>query len=166
MPKVISRSTISASAGEGSASSALKVYYCLCGEFVLVCDRPLDQLPVRPLDGASVLRCLDSSAISETGAAQKVKKARVFKVSARQGRPKMIKREDGSIEKQYPFNCSRCDLEIGYEHTPPPLKSGGKFTFVLPGALTDRQGIPPPNVFLDQEEPKGDGADEAPGSLD
>ena len=27
-------------------------------------------------------------------------------------------------------------LLIGYEHTPPPLKSGGKFTFIFPGALT------------------------------
>ncbi|KAN0065136.1 hypothetical protein ACQY0O_001633 [Thecaphora frezii] len=164
MPKVISRSTISASATESSRSTALRVYYCLCGEFVLVCDRALEQLPQRPLDGSRVLRCLDSSAVSETGAPQRVRKARIFKVNARQGRAKMIKRLDDTIEKQYPFTCSRCDLEIGYEHTPPPLKSGGKFTFILPGALTDRQGIPPPDVFLDQAE-KSERNEEAP-SLD
>ena len=117
-------------------ADALNVYYCLCGEFVLVSDRPLCSLPLRPLDNARVLRCLDSPPYSITGAAQKVRKARVFKVSATQATPKYITRPDKSLEKQYPFNCSRCNLELGYEHTPPPLKSGGKFTFVLPGALT------------------------------
>ena len=117
-------------------SDALRIYYCLCGEFVLVCDRPLASLPLRPIDNARILRCLDSPPYSITGAPQKVRKARLFKVSASQGMPKFIKRPDGTLEKQYPFNCSRCNLEVGYEHTPPPLKSGGKFTFLLPGALT------------------------------
>ncbi|TKY84721.1 hypothetical protein EX895_005801 [Sporisorium graminicola] len=131
-----------------TGSDALNVYYCLCGEFVLVSDRPLSSLPLRPLDNARVLRCLDSPPYSITGAPQKVRKARVFKVSASQGSAKFIQRPDGSLEKQYPFQCSRCNLQLGYEHTPPPLKSGGKFTFLLPGALTDRQGVPPPDVFL------------------
>lgn len=116
--------------------SALNVYYCLCGEFALVVDRPLANLPLRPLDHSRILRCLDSPPYSITGAPQKVRKARVFKISASQGQPKLVQRPDGSVEKQYPFHCSRCQLQIGYEHTPPPLKSGGKFTFVLPGALT------------------------------
>ncbi|SJX63371.1 uncharacterized protein SRS1_14189 [Sporisorium reilianum f. sp. reilianum] len=131
-----------------AAPDSLNVYYCLCGEFVLVSDRPLSSLPLRPLDNARILRCLDSPPYSITGAPQKVRRARVFKVSASQGSPKFIQRADGSLEKQYPFHCSRCSLELGYEHTPPPLKSGGKFTFVLPGALTDRQGVPPPDAFL------------------
>lgn len=114
----------------------LNVYYCLCGEFALVSDRPLSSLALRPLDNARILRCLDSPPYSITGAPQKVRKARTFKVSASQGQAKFIQRPDGSLEKQYPFHCSRCNLELGYEHTPPPLKSGGRFTFVLPGALT------------------------------
>ncbi|GAC95259.1 hypothetical protein PHSY_002834 [Pseudozyma hubeiensis SY62] len=117
-------------------ADALNVYYCLCGEFVLVSDRPLSSLPLRPLDNARILRCLDSPPYSITGAPQKVRKARVFKLSATQGTAKFITRPDKTLEKQYPFNCSRCNLELGYEHTPPPLKSGGKFTFILPGALT------------------------------
>lgn len=117
-------------------TSALHVYYCLCGEFALICDRALSSLPLRPLDNARVLRCLDSPPYSITGAPQKVRKARVFKISASQGATKLIKRPDGTLEKRYSFNCARCKLELGYEHTPPPLKSGGKFTFILPGALT------------------------------
>ncbi|KAF6767578.1 hypothetical protein PSEUBRA_005923 [Kalmanozyma brasiliensis GHG001] len=127
----------------------LNVYYCLCGEFVLVSDRPLSSLPLRPLDNSRILRCLDSPPYSITGAPQKVRKARIFKVSASQGQAKFIKRPDGSLEKQYPFCCSRCSLELGYEHTPPPLKSGGRFTFVLPGAVTERQGVPPTDAFLE-----------------
>ncbi|SPO26609.1 uncharacterized protein UTRI_03900_B [Ustilago trichophora] len=131
-------------------TSSLNVYYCLCGEFALVSDRTLSSLPVRPLDKARILRCLHSPPYTITGAPQKVRKASVFKLSATQGQPKLIKRPDGSLEKQYPFHCSRCQLQIGYEHTPPPLKSGGKFTFLLPGGLTDRQGLPPPDAFLEE----------------
>ncbi|SAM82824.1 uncharacterized protein UBRO_04896 [Ustilago bromivora] len=135
--------------GRLDRSNNLNVYYCLCGEFALVCDRTLASLPLRPLDNSRVLRCLDSPPYSTTGAPQKVRKARAFKVSASQGEAKLIKRPDGTVEKQYPFNCSRCKLQLGYEHTPPPLKSGGRFTFVLRGALTDRQGVPPLDTFLE-----------------
>ncbi|PWZ00071.1 hypothetical protein BCV70DRAFT_200238 [Testicularia cyperi] len=131
-----------------SGSQSLKVYYCLCGEFVLVCDLPLSSLPQRPLDSSRILRCLDSPPYSITGAPQPVRKANVFKVNAAQASPKLIERQDATLEKQYPFACSRCQLQIGYEHTPPPLKSGGKFTYILPGALTDRQGVPPSDAFL------------------
>ncbi|GAK64845.1 uncharacterized protein PAN0_006d3060 [Moesziomyces antarcticus] len=130
--------------------SALNIYYCLCGEFALVCDRPLSTLPVRPLDQSRVLRCLDSPPYSTTGAPQKVRPARVCKISAQQAPSKLIRRSDGTLEKQYPYECARCHLQLGYEHTPPPLKSGGRFTFVLPGALTDRQGVAPPDAFLEE----------------
>lgn len=78
--------------GHSDRTNALNVYYCLCGEFALVCDRPLTTLPLRPLDHSRILRCLDSPPYSITGAPQKVRKARVFKVSASQGQPKFIKR--------------------------------------------------------------------------
>lgn len=134
MPKVISRSTISASDPTRDASSAtpLRVFYCLCGDFALVLDRPLSSLPTRPLDGAHVLRVLDSPPDERTG---RVKSKRVFKINAKQGPAVILRRPDGSLEKQYRFHCGRCDLPIGYEVTPPPLKSG-RFTYILPGALT------------------------------
>ncbi|PWN23205.1 hypothetical protein BCV69DRAFT_111923 [Microstroma glucosiphilum] len=145
MPKVISRSTISASNDAGQEATPLRVLYCICGDFALVCDRPLSQVPTRPLDGAHILRCLDSP----PDARGRIKVKRVFKISARQGKQVMMKRPDGKTEKQYRFHCSRCDLPLGYEVTPPPLKSG-TFTYILPGALTETQGKPPANVLLEQ----------------
>lgn len=137
MPKIVSRSVISSSDGPSSTTGAgnaaaggstqpLRIFYCLCGDFALVCDQSLDELPKRPLDGARVMRCLDSP---------KGAKKTTFKLSARQGKQVMLRRPDGTLEKQHRFHCSRCDLPLGYEVTPPPLKSG-KFTYILPGALT------------------------------
>lgn len=88
MPKVISRSTISASNDVGQEATPLRVLYCICGDFALVCDRPLSQVPTRPLDGAHVLRCLDSP----PDARGRIKVKRVFKISARQGKQVMMKR--------------------------------------------------------------------------
>ncbi|KAE8223497.1 hypothetical protein CF319_g3482 [Tilletia indica] len=152
MPKVISRSVISASndqADNATQQLSLQVYYCCCGEFVLVCDVALSELPRRPLDDSYVLRCLDSPR-DEQGRARK---ARVFKISAKQRDPVLLQRPDGSLERQYRFYCSRCELPVGYEATPPPLKSG-QFTYILPGALTAIQGRVPPDAFLDLDEPQ------------
>lgn len=118
----------------------LYTYYCICGEFVLVCNTLLEQLAQRPMDHSRVLRCLDSSP-GEGG--QRIP-AHIYKISASQGPIQVIQRyvgctnssDDNSFERQYMFLCTRCQLPIGYEHTAPPLKSGGKFTFILPGALS------------------------------
>ncbi|KDN52924.1 hypothetical protein K437DRAFT_253556 [Tilletiaria anomala UBC 951] len=150
MPKVISRSAISASKDEDTRSN-LRVFYCLCGEFALVCDQPLSACPSRPQDGSYVLRCLDSRADPETGY---VRKARIFKISATQRDPVLIRRPDGSLEKQYRFHCQRCQLPLGYETTVPPLKSGN-FTYILKGALSEAQGTAPPDALwaVEAEEP-------------
>ncbi|KAK0554559.1 hypothetical protein OC846_002035 [Tilletia horrida] len=133
MPKVVSRSVISASNDDARDEDRKRLvpYYCCCGEFVLVCDAELAALPRRPLDGSYVLRCLDSP--KEEGGG--VRKARVFKISAKQRDPVLLQRPDGTLERQYRFYCSRCELPVGYEATPPPLKSGN-FTYILQGALT------------------------------
>ncbi|KAK0531491.1 hypothetical protein OC834_002933 [Tilletia horrida] len=148
MPKVISRSVVSASNDQDDAQRAhpLHVFYCCCGEFVLVCDVDLAALPRRPLDDSYVLRCLDSPR-DENG---KVRKARIFKINAKQRDPVLLKRPDGSLERQYRFYCSRCELPVGYEATPPPLKSG-QYTYILKGALTSVQGRRPPDAFEDLE---------------
>lgn len=64
------------------------VYYCLCGEFVLVCNKAIELLPERPLDKTRVLRCLDS-AEKEDGSREH---AHIYKISASQGRGQMVKR--------------------------------------------------------------------------
>lgn len=118
----------------------LLVYYCLCGEFVLVCNKALELLAERPFDKSRILRCMDSE--QPDG---KILPANVYKISASQGEGQMVRRyvtsglptrDDGRLEQQYDFLCMRCGLPIGYEHTPPPIKSGGKYTFIFKGALT------------------------------
>ena len=64
----------------------LIVYYCLCGEFVLVCNKAIEHLPERPLDKSRILRCLDG----ESADGQRLK-APMFKISASQGQGQMLK---------------------------------------------------------------------------
>ena len=148
----------------GERPPTLFAYYCLCGEFVLACDVMLEQLPRRPLDQSYVLRCLDSAPRQDGSRSL----APMYKINASQGPGQILQRyaqgytytsTDGLVERQYDFHCMRCQLPLGYEHTPPPLKNGGKFTFLLPGALTyvttatytsDQQGKAPPDVMLDE----------------
>ncbi|KDQ20752.1 hypothetical protein BOTBODRAFT_26770 [Botryobasidium botryosum FD-172 SS1] len=142
MPKIVSRSAVSTStdaAPTASASAALRVYYCLCGEFILVIDKALASLPRRKTDGAVILRCQDGPA----------GKARVFKINATNADPVMIARRDGH-ERQYRFLCPRCTLPIGYQSTPPPAKSG-PYVYINWGALTQIQGQVPAEAFEDEE---------------
>ncbi|KAF9019233.1 hypothetical protein BDZ89DRAFT_1020913 [Hymenopellis radicata] len=133
MPKVVSRSAVSSSSDARpteSSAAALRVYYCICGEFILVIDKSLSALPTRPADGAIVLRTKDSDV---DGA-----KARVFKLNATLNEPVLIEREQGH-ERQFRFHCPRCTLPVGYQSTPPPTKSGD-FVYLFAGALTQMQG--------------------------
>lgn len=83
-----------------SSTAALKVWYCLCGEFLvsfmdslcrhiltllpwkLVIDKDLNKLPRRKTDGAIMMRCRDSSA----------GKAAVFKLNSNESGPLLMKR--------------------------------------------------------------------------
>ncbi|KAI0682862.1 hypothetical protein BC835DRAFT_807013 [Cytidiella melzeri] len=141
MPKVVSRSAVSSSADAqptASSTAALRVYYCICGEFILVIDKSLSSLPKRPTDGSTVIRCQNSDA----------GKARVFKLNGILREPVLVERANGH-ERQYRFHCSRCDLVIGYQATPPPIKSG-PFLYILKGALSQAQGQVPPDAFEDE----------------
>ncbi|KAF9008951.1 hypothetical protein BDQ17DRAFT_1349263 [Cyathus striatus] len=138
MPKVISRSAVSSSVDAqptASSTAALRVYYCICGEFILVIDKSLATLPKRKTDNAIIIRAQDTPE----------GQARVFKLNATAGDPVLIEREGGH-ERQYRFHCPRCSLLIGYQSTPPPVKSG-PYLYVLSGALTQMQGQVPPNAF-------------------
>ncbi|KAI0052979.1 hypothetical protein FA95DRAFT_1482535 [Auriscalpium vulgare] len=144
MPKVVSRSAVSSSTdAQPTASSvaALRVYYCICGEFVLVIDKSLASLPRRQTDDAIIIRSQDTPNA----------KARVFKLNANPGEPMIVERGQGRHERQFRFHCPRCTLPVGYQTTPPPAKSG-PFLYILKGAVTQVQGQTPADAF-DGEEP-------------
>ncbi|KAK0183740.1 hypothetical protein F5146DRAFT_252349 [Armillaria mellea] len=106
-----------------SSAASLRVYYCICGEFILVIDKSLTALPKRKTDGAIVVRSQDSDDA----------KARVFKLNANRSDPVLIERQGGH-ERQYRFLCPRCTLPVAYQSTLPPAKSG-PFIYLLPGTL-------------------------------
>ncbi|KAI0322526.1 hypothetical protein OF83DRAFT_1093736 [Amylostereum chailletii] len=143
MPKVVSRSAVSSSTDArptASSAAALRVYYCICGEFVLVIDKNLASLPRRRTDGAIVLRSQDG----QNG------KAQVFKLNVLASDPVLVERAQGGHERQYRFNCTRCSLLVAYQSTPPPAKSG-PFVYILKGALTQAQGDVPSDAFDGEE---------------
>ncbi|KAI0269126.1 hypothetical protein BC834DRAFT_864883 [Gloeopeniophorella convolvens] len=143
MPKVISRSAVSSSADArptASSAAALRVYYCICGEFVLVIDSTLSSLPTRHTDGAIIVRSQD-----EDGA-----KAKAFKLNALPSEPILVERTTGGHERQYRYRCPRCTLPVAYQPTAPPATSG-PFLYILKGALTQIQGELPPDAFDDEE---------------
>ncbi|KAL6309636.1 hypothetical protein BKA93DRAFT_275662 [Sparassis latifolia] len=115
MPKVVSRSAVSSSTDAqptASSTAALRVYYCICGEFILVIDKSLASLPKRKTDGATIVRTRDDA----------LGKARIFKLNATPKDPLLVEREGGH-ERQYRFHCPRCTLPVAYQSTPPPAKS-------------------------------------------
>ncbi|KAI5893430.1 uncharacterized protein SCHCODRAFT_02621786 [Schizophyllum commune H4-8] len=139
MPKVISRSTVASSQDARpteSSTTALRVYYCICGEFILVIDKVLSALPRRRTDNAIIVRAQDS----EAG------KAHVFKLNAVPGDSLIIERQGGGHERQFRQNCPRCTLPVAYQPTPGLVKSS-EFFYILPGALTQTQGQVPSDAF-------------------
>lgn len=137
MPKVVSRAAVSTSTDAkptASSVAALRVFYCICGEFILVIDRNLSTLPRRKTDGAIIIRSQDSSTA----------KARIYKLNATTTGPVLIQRS-GGLERQWKFHCPRCTLPVGYQCTPPPTK--GVFLYVSRGSLTQHQGEVPPDAF-------------------
>ncbi|KND03532.1 uncharacterized protein SPPG_01013 [Spizellomyces punctatus DAOM BR117] len=105
MPKIVSSSTISASAEFiTGAEKALHVYYChYCGEYVLIVDKRLHKLPRRRTDNASI-----------------ISDKRTFKLNLKRGPTKIIKRAAG-YERQSRWSCPRCDLPVAYDQDSGPV---------------------------------------------
>ncbi|KAF8592390.1 hypothetical protein K439DRAFT_1318318, partial [Ramaria rubella] len=138
MPKVVSRAAVSSSTDAkptASSIAALRTYYCICGEYLLVIDRNLSNLPRRKTDGAIIIRSEDTPAA----------KARIFKLNATPSGAVLVQRTGGH-ERQWRFHCPRCTLPVGYQTTPPPGK--GPFLYINRGSLTQHQGEVPADAFV------------------
>ncbi|KAF8299897.1 hypothetical protein DL93DRAFT_581125 [Clavulina sp. PMI_390] len=142
MPKIVSRSAVSASTDAPqteSSTAALRVYYCLCGEFALVIDKDLRKLPRRQTDGAYIVRTEDSA----NG------KGAIFKLNTTPSQPVVIERSNG-YERQYRHLCTRCTLPVGYQLVAPPAKTD--FVYLNYGGMTLQQGHVPPEAFDGEQE--------------
>lgn len=111
---------------DGAKDKALQSAYCLyCGTCCLVSDAPLDSLPRRRTDGATVL---DPSSV-------------VFKLLAAAGQNAVvIRRSPTTAERQWRHACVKCGLAVAYRCAP----AGGSApvpTFVIPGALGPHPAI-------------------------
>ncbi|KAG6821599.1 hypothetical protein H0H93_000108 [Arthromyces matolae] len=156
MPKVVSRSAVSSSTDgmiycnifcQQALNALILGYFLQLNQplrprplyvSTLVIDKSLATLPRRKTDRSIIMRTQDC----ESG------KARVFKLNAIPDEPILLERQGGH-ERQYRFNCSRCNLTIGYQCSPPPVKSAAYF-YILPGALTQHQGQIPQGA-LDED---------------
>jgi hypothetical protein len=89
MPKIVSRAAVSSSVDAqptASSAAALRVYYCLCGEFILVIDKNIAALPRRTTDNAIIIRSQDGDPSDPKA------KACVFKLNAIATEPLLIER--------------------------------------------------------------------------
>jgi hypothetical protein len=139
------------------------IYHVLAFRFAftgkLVIDKSIASLPRRQTDGAIIVRSQDTD----------TEKARVFKLNATAGDPILLERyacglyfslyrckiccifRPNGYERQYRFLCPRCTLPIGYQTTPPPVKSG-PFLYIIAGSLTQMQGHLPQDAFDGEEK--------------
>ncbi|KZO97991.1 hypothetical protein CALVIDRAFT_49780 [Calocera viscosa TUFC12733] len=138
MPKVVSRSAASSSnAGTGADGQPLRVYYCLCGEFILVSDKRLSVFPQRKTDDAYVMR-------------SKGPGAPIFKFNVNEGGRVFVKRPTG-LELQYRFLCPRCELLVAYQTQSAPIGQAD-YMYCVYGALSELQGRPGEPAFEGEEE--------------
>ncbi|KAL8276162.1 hypothetical protein RQP46_011420 [Phenoliferia psychrophenolica] len=139
MGKISSRAVVSQSKPE-EPGVPLNIFYCLCGEFLLVLQGSLAVLPRRPTDGAYALR--------NEGDKQRVYKLNSVGGPGREGGGVVVRLGKDQFEFQRRLHCPRCLLCIGYETKPGSQK--GPATFILPGSMTETQNELPADAFGDE----------------
>ncbi|EJU06223.1 hypothetical protein DACRYDRAFT_44504 [Dacryopinax primogenitus] len=141
MPKVVSRSAVSSSLGAAASEGRpLRVYYCLCGEFILVSDKRLSLFPQRKTDDAYVVRAKGAD-------------APIFKFNVNDGGRVFVKRP-GGLELQYRFNCPRCELLVAYQ-TQSGAIGQADYVYCVYGGLSELQGQSEVASFEGEDEKGG-----------